>query len=40
MEAGTGAEIRLFKAVIETRAVVRVSGWWLVTITTRKLFEK
>lgn len=38
LEADTGTEIRLFKGVIETR--VRVSGWWLVTMTTRKLFEK
>lgn len=38
LEAGTGTEIRLFKGVIETR--VRVNGWWLVTMTTRKLFEK
>lgn len=40
LETGTAAEITQFKVVIEAGAVVRVSGWWLVTITTTKLFEK
>lgn len=36
-ETGTGAEIRQFKVVIETGAVVGESGWWLVTIKTTRL---
>lgn len=40
-ETGTGAEIRQCKVVTEIGAVVRGSGWWLITITTTtKLFEK